>query len=156
MAQHLPRSLQDVRHSTDEKTLLLTHSLTWAGSLGELADGQPNSVVIDGSFFETIGARFNDYRLDPFARRNAASDPLPRSDGPPPNCTFVELVIQGWPYAFVVCERPVTAGEELTIDYGDMFWESMRCQRAFDASPTLQDRNGNMSLEALLAVLSRL
>ena len=41
-----------------------------------------------------------------------------------PNCRFVKVLEQGWPYLFVVSSRAIGAGEELLLDYGDEYWAS--------------------------------
>lgn len=42
------------------------------------------------------------------------------------NAQIVEVLVQGWPYAFVVATRDVAAGEQLTVDFGEQHWTSQR------------------------------
>ncbi|MCL6268779.1 hypothetical protein M3P05_02290 [Sansalvadorimonas sp. 2012CJ34-2] len=38
------------------------------------------------------------------------------------NAFFLMVVYQGWPYVFVVTQRPVRKGDELLADYGRYYW----------------------------------
>jgi len=42
------------------------------------------------------------------------------------NTTWAEVLIDGYPHVFVVATRQITAGEELTVDYGEEYWASQR------------------------------
>lgn len=159
MSQHLLRSRQGLRRPRDEKTLLLASTLFWSdeplfGIIEE--EGIPDRLVIDGSFHSNIGAKFNDFRLAPLLGRRAAADIGRAQPDPPPNATFVELVIAGWPRTFIVAERDIPPGAEITIDYGVAFWESIRLQNAFDASPAFADGSGKVSVARLVDLLARL
>jgi len=47
----------------------------------------------------------------------------------PPNCSFAEITVSGWPHIFVVTIAPITEGGELLLDYGSTYWEAMaQCQ----------------------------
>jgi hypothetical protein len=39
-----------------------------------------------------------------------------------PNCRYMAVKVDGWPYIFVVALRAIEPGEALRIDYGDDFW----------------------------------
>jgi hypothetical protein len=39
------------------------------------------------------------------------------------NCFFLEIKHNGWPFVFVATHTNVNKGEELLIDYGDLFHE---------------------------------
>lgn len=51
------------------------------------------------------------------------SQGLPKSRGGS-NLVFVEVLYKGWPYVFIATVKPVAAGEELLLDYGDHYWSS--------------------------------
>ena len=41
------------------------------------------------------------------------------------NCFFVEVTRNGWPHVFVVTSDHIDAGNELLIDYGKLYWQTM-------------------------------
>lgn len=50
----------------------------------------------------------------------------PDDRGKGANVTLAEVLVDGYPYVFVVATRSITAGEELTVDYGEDYWASQR------------------------------
>jgi hypothetical protein len=39
---------------------------------------------------------------------------------------IVEVLVDGWPYAFVVAQRDIAPGEEVTVDHGENRWQTHR------------------------------
>eukprot|EP00971_Amphidinium_carterae_P281403 5586922-Amphidinium_carterae.1 len=37
-----------------------------------------------------------------------------------------EVECDGWPYVFAVAQQDIHAGEELTVDHGDVYWAAKR------------------------------
>lgn len=56
-----------------------------------------------------------------------AMQAVPDEEGTGANVSFAEVLIDGYPHVFVVATRPIYAGEELLVDYGEDYWA---CQRA--------------------------
>ncbi|KAJ3034181.1 Bromodomain adjacent to zinc finger domain protein 2B [Rhizophlyctis rosea] len=65
----------------------------------------------------------NDCRQDPFtpvARRG--------KEVLHPNVSFVEVLILGWPYIFLMAKEEIPFGSELTLDYSEGYWVSNQHQ----------------------------
>mmetsp|Transcript_6882 Transcript_6882/g.12159 ORF Transcript_6882/g.12159 Transcript_6882/m.12159 type:complete len:785 (-) Transcript_6882:46-2400(-) len=43
-----------------------------------------------------------------------------------PSVRLVEVECDGWPHVFAVARQDIRAGEELTVDYGDVYWAAKR------------------------------
>ena len=87
-------------------------------------------LALDGYDGGGLACFINDYRPNPY-NDPATTAALARAeaDGSAalaagPNCRFVKVLEQGWPYLFVVSSRAIGAGEELLLDYGDEYWAS--------------------------------
>lgn len=76
-----------------------------AGVLAELCDWR---VVVDGSPQEGVTSG--------------------------PSCLLVEVLDRGWPRIFVVTQKTVAAGEELTVEYPDGFWRGQGAAEAAQAA----------------------
>uniref|UniRef100_A0A7S2BME6 SET domain-containing protein n=2 Tax=Octactis speculum TaxID=3111310 RepID=A0A7S2BME6_9STRA len=90
-------------------------------------------------------ALINDY-LGPY--RN----PSDEAKVPPPNCRYVAVMVNGWPYIFVVAIRQILKGQPLRIDYGDNFWKTHEHLEALEKKITTQWGNLTESLTSLLVV----
>ena len=53
---------------------------------------------------------------------DAGGAPLAVGVGNGPSCLLLEVLHRGWPRLFVVTQRRVAAGDELTVQYPDAFW----------------------------------
>ena len=42
----------------------------------------------------------------------------------------MEVILFDWPHVFLMNTRAVAADEELTVDYGEGFWETVRLHAA--------------------------
>lgn len=144
----------------------------------EDAQRSRDRLVIDGFFHSNIGASFNDFRLDPFKDGAAGAGKKGQGEVPPrqtcalsrsaQNCQFVEVEIFGWSHVFVVTLADLAPGVELTVDYGEPFWETLRFHRVLStyAERTQQlneDSQGDdigrrklMPFRAFLDLLSKL
>jgi len=101
----------------------------------------------------------NDFRRDPFKVRPSDGAHKGGSEGAErPNCRFVEVVIYGWPHVFLLAEREIPAGTELTVDYGEPFWETLRFHRALAVYAETAQRSPNkgVSMAELFGLLSKL
>ncbi|KAJ3086387.1 hypothetical protein HK102_013206 [Quaeritorhiza haematococci] len=68
-------------------------------------------------------AEINDFREDPFNMEVDADD----QEAEKVNCAFVEVVIMGWPYIFIVATKTIRPGQELLADYHfDTYWKNIR------------------------------
>ena len=57
-------------------------------------------------------------------RKGERGGTTPRGGGA--NASLVEFLIHGWPFIFVLTTRPVLPGEEVTLCYGDEYWQMLR------------------------------
>ncbi|KAJ3038085.1 Histidine-containing phosphotransfer protein 3, partial [Rhizophlyctis rosea] len=62
----------------------------------------------------------NDYRENPLAPASQQ-----REDGVP-NVKFMEVLILGWPYIFIMSTMDIAPGTELTLCYGEAYWTNMK------------------------------
>jgi len=46
------------------------------------------------------------------------------------NAQIVEVLVQGWPYAFIVATRDINNGERVNVDRGEEYWANQRAQVA--------------------------
>ena len=46
------------------------------------------------------------------------------------NCTFVQIIHDGWPYVFVVATQDIAPNDELLLSYGDDFWDKKSSKRS--------------------------
>jgi len=98
-------------------------------------------LIIDGFLHANIGNAFNDFRLDPFKETLNSSQEMDagakgaqgRKEMSTPNCRFVEVMIFGWSHVFFIATADLQAGVELTVDYGEGFWETLRFHRMLDS-----------------------
>ncbi|KAI8820774.1 uncharacterized protein EV422DRAFT_506504 [Fimicolochytrium jonesii] len=81
----------------------------------ELCHLRVDTVEAKGSF--NWVSELNDYRNDV---SNALEDLNPDN-----NVALVEAVIHGWPYIFVKATAQIETGDELLLDYGADYWESL-------------------------------
>jgi hypothetical protein len=80
--------------------------------------GQP--LMIDGSDGGSWVTEILDCRHRPFDHGTPKDQ-----DGDVPNCQLVEVQVFGWPIYMCVAIRDIAAGEELTVVYGDHFWDGV-------------------------------
>lgn len=59
--------------------------------------------------------------LTPMAMQAATDDV-----GKGANVTWAEVLIDGYPYVFVIATRPIRGGEELTVDHSEEYWATQR------------------------------
>lgn len=125
-----------------------------SGEDQESSSQHQDRLVVDGFFHSTVSSQFNDYRIDPFKTQGLEKDPGVQ------NCRFVEVVIFGWPHVFIVTEGDVPSDTELTVDYGDPFWETIRFHSFLsDYATRAQQGDGRgkaMSFRELMTMLSKL
>ena len=83
-------------------------------------------LALDGYDGGGLACFINDFRPNPYRdpATTAALAQAGAQGSAAPNCRFVKVLEQGWPYLFVVSNRTLRAGEELLLDYGDEYWAS--------------------------------
>jgi hypothetical protein len=132
--------------------------------VGDNADGDDvngaavDRLVVDGFFHSTISSKFNDFRRDPFKDLHADGKGESPAAAITPNCRFVEVMIFGWPHVFLCSAEEISADTELTIDYGETFWETLRFHAILSAYATkAQQKNGRLlSGTEVFSLLSKL
>lgn len=65
----------------------------------------------------------NDARVDP--TRPRSSDAVRRREQRRKNVEWAEICYRGWPFVFHVARRDIKRDEELTTDYGPLFWDNI-------------------------------
>ena len=115
-------------------------------------------LVVDGFFHANVCSLLNDYRRNPFKDLPDSGGKVGSEGAERPNCKFVEVVIYGWPHVFLLAEREIPAGTELTVDYGEPFWETLRFHRALAVYAETAQRSPNkgVSMAELFGLLSKL
>eukprot|EP01083_Nonionella_stella_P094201 264229_1 len=75
---------------------------------------------VEGGKQRLLALYINDCRKDIFA------DNLTTEDKANINCAFVVVRVYGWPTVFVVTTKGIKKGDELLLDYGKEFWDSIK------------------------------
>ena len=106
----------------------------------EPGEAGESPLLIDAYDGGGSACMINDHRRNPFADAATAAALKQRPAAPPPdaNVRFVKCRSRGWPHLFIVSSRALRAGEELLLDYGELYWKSRReaCLGARQTVPT--------------------
>jgi len=157
-SDHQKRVIQMEKPNSEEKTVLLSSSIDWpVFQRATASDEMGDRLVLDGYFHSNICSKFNDFRKDPFKIKLRKAQEEKEKDAPleKPNCRLVEVTIFGWPYIFAVTEVDCESEIELTIDYGEPFWEALRFQGFFNDYMRLAREQGP-DVTKLFSLLSKL
>ena len=105
----------------------------------EPGEAGESPLLIDAYDGGGSACMINDHRRNPFA--DAATAAALRQQQPTTsnaNVRFVKCRSRGWPHLFIVSSQPLRAGEELLLDYGELYWKSRReaCLGARQTVPT--------------------